>query len=119
MILQYATLTKVNGTESWTYTYDYNNMMIRATKNSVIQGEYFYDGDGKRVKGIETNTKVYSYVGLSMIYEKDVTANSITKYFYANGLLVAKMTGLATEYFHHDNFGSTRLTTNGAKIIQY
>lgn len=64
-------ITKTNGTESWSYTYDYNNMIIRATKNSVIQGEYFYDGDGQRVKVKETNTKVYSYVGLAIRVAKD------------------------------------------------
>ena len=113
------TITKGNGTESWSYTYDYNNMMIRATKNSVIQGEYFYDGDGKRIKAKETNTKVYSYIGLSPIYEKDLNASSIIKYFYANGLLIAEMNGLATIYYHHDAYSSTRLTTNGAKVVQF
>ena len=37
-----------DGTDSWTYTYDYNNMMTKAVKNGVTRGQYFYDGDGKR-----------------------------------------------------------------------
>ena len=46
-------VTKSDGTDSWTYEYDYKNMMVKAVKNRVTQGQYFYDGDGRRVKLIE------------------------------------------------------------------
>ena len=49
-----------NGIGSWTYTYDYNNIMIRVANSGVTKGQYFYDGDGERVKVIETDTKVCS-----------------------------------------------------------
>ncbi|MBI2184787.1 MAG: hypothetical protein HYU39_07510 [Thaumarchaeota archaeon] len=49
-------ITKNDGTDSWTYTYDYNNMMTKAVKNSVTQGQYFYDCDNRRVKTIESGS---------------------------------------------------------------
>lgn len=58
-------ITKNDGTDSWTYTYDYNNMMTKAVKNSVTQGQYLYDGDGKRVKVIDGNTRVHIPLGLN------------------------------------------------------
>ncbi len=82
------TMTKNDGVDSWSYTYDYNNMMTRAVKNGSSQGQYFYDGDGKRVKVTEGNTKVYTFLGLNIMYEKDVTADVVSKFFYANGLLI-------------------------------
>ncbi len=112
-------VTKNEGVDSWTYAYDYSNMMTKAVKNGVTQGQYLYDGDGKRVKVIEGNTKVYAFLGLDIIYEKDVTAGTVTKYFYANGLQIARINPFATTYFHQDALGSTRLTTDGAKLIQF
>ncbi len=61
-------ITKNDRVDSWSYVYDYNNMMIRAVKNGATQGQYYYDGDGKRVKVVEGNTKVHAFLGLNIIY---------------------------------------------------
>ena len=110
-------VAKNGAADSWTREY-YHDLMVNAVKNGATQGQYFYDGDGLRVKLVEGNTKVYTFLWLGILYEKDVTAGTVTKSFYANGLLLAR-TGLAgTTYFHQDALGSTRLTTDGEKTIQ-
>jgi hypothetical protein len=71
------------------------------------------------VKLVEGNTKVYAFLGLSLLYEKDITASTIAKSFYANGLLLAR-TGLSgTSSFHQDALGSTRLVTDGSKTTLF
>ncbi|MBI2184784.1 MAG: RHS repeat-associated core domain-containing protein [Thaumarchaeota archaeon] len=49
-----------------------------------------------------------------IIQERDV--NVVSKYFYANGLMIARVNPFATTYFHQDSLGSTRLTTSASKL---
>ena len=63
---------------TWNYTYNVDNMLKTVVKNGSFAGEYFYDGDGKRVKKVENvdgsnTTTIYIYGrGLNALYEVDV-----------------------------------------------
>ena len=76
---------------------------------------YTYDADGQRVKKVEDGqTTVY----LGNAYEKNVTTNTVTTYYYAGPAARRTAPGTVVSYFVGDNLGSTSLTTdaNGAEI---
>jgi RHS repeat-associated protein len=72
-----------------------------------------------RVAGSSTIT--YSYQGLNILYEKNVTGSTttITKHFYADGLQVAKMVGTGVYYLHPDALGSTRLVVTSTLTVKF
>ena len=81
-----------------------------------------YDGDGNRVKQVAgSSTFTYSYEGLNILYEKNVTGGvaTVTKHFYADGLQVAKMVGTSVYYLHEDALGSVRLVATASASIKF
>jgi len=80
--------------QSRTFTYDAENRQLTFNTNA---GQYFYDGDGRRVKKIDnTGTTIYAY--------------------NAGGQLIAEYTsgtssGGGTSYLTSDHLGSTRVVT--------
>jgi RHS repeat-associated protein len=90
------------------YVYDAENKMIQAkgVSNQVL-GDYFYDGDGKRVKKAvpngETTIFVYDAIGRMVAEYSTVTASQE----------VAKIS-----YTTNDHLGSPRITTDSlGKVI--
>jgi YD repeat-containing protein len=115
------TVTKTGG---WTYTYDFENRLTKAVHSGTTVQTNSYDGDGNRVQQVAGSTTfTYSYQGLNILYEENVTGSTttITKHFYANGMQVAKMVGTGVSYVHGDMLGSTRLvaTLGGAFTIVF
>ncbi len=107
--------TLVNGTNTWNYYYDFENRLTSVVKNAATLQNSTYDTDGRRIKATGMGTIYYSYLGLNIICEKNITGtNTITKHFYANGMQVAKMVGSSTSYFQTDILGSTRLVTSSS-----
>ena len=104
-------LTKNDGT-SWAFTYDYDNRLTKVVRAGSTVLQNVYDGDGKRIKKTESNPIVFTYQGLNVLYEKDLTTGVVTKRFYANGLQVAKMVGSTTTYLHEDHIGSIRFVSS-------
>ena len=66
------------------------------------------------------STFTYSYQGLNILYEKNVTGSTTTttKHFYAGGLQLAKMAN-STEYYHQDALGSTRLVMPASMVPSF
>ena len=82
-----------NGTE-WTYSYDYENRLTGVKHNGVVVQQDYYDGDGNRVMQTAGNSSVvYSYQGVNVLYQKNITSGTVTKSFYAGGIQVAQMVG--------------------------
>ncbi|MGI0148992.1 MAG: hypothetical protein ACREDF_05615, partial [Thermoplasmata archaeon] len=77
--------------------FDWNaeNLMTLAKQNGAQQEAYRYDGLGRRAKAdgaAGPSTWTVSIVsGMDVIYEKD-NAGTVTKYLYANGMRIAKIT---------------------------
>ncbi len=101
-------LSKTGG---WSYDWNPENLMAVAKLNGVQQQAYTYDGLGRRVKveGTTSSTWTVSIVsGMNAIYEKD-QSGAVTKYVYANGMRIAKITSSgAVQYYLGDHLGSTR-----------
>ena len=109
-------------TGGWTYSYNYANDLTRVTQSGTVIQRNSYDGDGNRVQQTaSSSTFTYSYEGLNMLYEKNVTGSTttITKHFYADGLQVAKMVGSGVYYLHEDALGSVRLETTTTVTVKF
>ena len=59
---------------------------------------------------VGNSSVVYSYQGVNILYQKNLTSDTITKSFYAGGIQVAQMVGPGVYYLHQDALGSTVLT---------
>jgi CTP:phosphocholine cytidylyltransferase-like protein len=59
--------------EKWYYTYDSENRLTRVEyfdgTQTIILGQYYYDGDGKRIKKVESSrtTNLFSINGIMML----------------------------------------------------
>jgi RHS repeat-associated protein len=96
--------------------------MTKAVQSGTTVQTNAYDADGNRVQQVAGgSTFTYSYPGLNILYEKNVTGTttSITKHFYAGGLQVAKMVGIAIYYLHQDALGGTRLETTSTATVKF
>jgi hypothetical protein len=86
---------KKKGLEKWYYYYDFENRLTKVeyfdgTQTTVL-GEYYYDGDGKRIKKVEASqTTIYIYLGWNIIYENESsTIKKIAKLWdFANDLFI-------------------------------
>jgi RHS repeat-associated protein len=111
---------KTKGTDTWDYTYDCANRLTKVEKNSTTEGEYIYDGDGKRIQATENNVTTTSICsGWDVLYEE--TSTGTASYIYGPTGLLAKRTTINqesdTSFYHTDHLGSTRLVTDESKNI--
>jgi len=107
--------TKTGG---WDYDWDFDNRMTLVKQNGAQQQAYTYDGLGRRVKvdGTSSSTWTVSIVsGMDAIYERD-NAGSVTKYVYAKGMRIAKITSSGeVQYYLGDHLGSTRKVLDASR----
>lgn len=91
------------------YTYNAENKQTLVNGGSV--GQYFYDGDGKRVKKIVPST------GETTVFVYDATGKSIAEY----STNVANSTDAKVAYLTSDHLGSPRINTdqNGTVIARH
>src|SRR5437667_2080353 len=104
---------------SWSFTYDYDNRLTRTVHAGTTVLQNFYDGDGRRIEKTEGDSTFFTYLGLNVLFEKDLNTGVATKRFYANGLQVAKMVGSTVSYLHGDHLGSIRFVSSstGAQVF--
>jgi RHS repeat-associated protein len=109
-------------TGGWAYSYDYENRLTKVVQSGTTKQQNYYDGDGNRVKQVVgSSTFTYSFQGLNILYEKNVTGSTttITKHFYAGSAQVAKMVGTTVYYLHEDALGSTRLVATASVTVTF
>ena len=110
-------ITKSGG---WAYSYDNENRLTSVTHNGVTVQQNLYDGDGNRVEQTtHGGSVVYSYQGVSILYQKNLTSGTTTKSFYAGGIQVAQMVNYTTYYLHQDALGSTRLVMTSSMLLSF
>ena len=85
-----------------TYVYDAENKMISASNSSGTIGQYFYDGDGRRVKKIVPST------GELTIFSYDVGGKLVAEY----STIVASSQDAKVAYLTSDHLGSLRINTD-------
>jgi RHS repeat-associated protein len=100
------------------YTHDAENRIVRSEAAGGVTSQYFYDGNGRRVKKVvgDAATKYEYGAGGEMIAEWQDSAYLVIKdYFYKGGALFATKTGTndGYEYATADHLGSPRAWTDG------
>ena len=104
----------------WTCSCDYENRLASVAHNGVVIQRNYYDGDGKRVEQTAGgNSYVYSYQGVNVLYQKNLTSGVATKSFHAGDIQVAQMVGETTYYLHQDALGSTVLTMGPSLAVSF
>jgi RHS repeat-associated protein len=93
------TLTEASGQS---YVYDSENKQVTALNGGGTLGEYYYDGDGKRVK------KVVSGTGEITIFLYDATGKQVAEY----STVVAPVETAKLNYLTSDHLGSPRINTD-------
>ncbi|MBL0240344.1 MAG: RHS repeat-associated core domain-containing protein [Chloracidobacterium sp.] len=93
------TLTDANGQ---IFVYDGENKQVKASTSSGTVGEYFYDGDGKRVKKYVPGT------GETTIFVYDAAGKQIAEY----STIVADASTAKVAYLTADHLGSPRINTD-------
>lgn len=86
-----------------TFTYDGENKQVLVKNSSnVAIGQYFYDGDGKRVKKVRPDT------GETTIFVYDAVGKLIAEY----STNVASIENAKVAYLTNDHLGSPRINTD-------
>jgi RHS repeat-associated protein len=93
------------------FTYDGENKQVQVNSGATILGQYYYDGDGKRVK------KVVPGTGETTIFVYDAAGKEIAEY----STIVASTNDAKVNYLTNDHLGSPRINTdqNGAIIARH
>lgn len=100
--------TKVDA-NGQTFIYDGENKQVQVSNSGGIVGQYYYDGDGKRVKKVSaTETTIFIY---------DADGKLVAE--YANQ--IATTATAQVSYLTSDHLGSPRINTdaNGAVISRH
>ncbi len=94
-----------------TFVYDAENKQISVSDPNGTNGQYFYDGDGKRVKKHVPST------GETTIFVYDAAGKQIAEY----STIVANSTDAKVNYLTADHLGSPRVNTdqNGNIIARH
>lgn len=94
-----------------TFVYDAENKQTSVSDSNGTIGQYWYDGDGKRVKKYVPST------GETTIFVYDASGKSIAEY----STVVANSTDAKVNYLTADHLGSPRINTdqNGAVITRH
>ncbi|MGB7070785.1 MAG: RHS repeat-associated core domain-containing protein, partial [Pyrinomonadaceae bacterium] len=93
------TKTEANGQ---TFIYDSENKQVQVNGSAGTIGQYFYDGDGKRIK------KVVPSTGETTTFVYDAMAKLVAEY----STIVASPSEAKVAYLTNDPLGSPRITTD-------
>lgn len=101
--------------ESRAFTYDGENKQVEVSDGTGVIGQYYYDGDGKRVKkiGIAPGSTDHELT----IFVYDAAGRQVAEY----STVVANSTDAKVDYLTNDHLGSPRINTdaNGAVISRH
>lgn len=92
------------------YTYDAENKMVTASNGGGTIGQYYYDGDGKRIK------KGVPGSGETTIFVYDAAGKQVAEYS-----TIVETANAQVAYLTNDHLGSPRINTdqNGAVITRH
>ena len=115
------TQTKVVGSNTTTYAWDFENRMSSVTlPGSGGTVSFKYDPFGRRIqKTTSSTTSIYAYDGDNLIEETNATGGVVARYEDTQNIdePLAMLRSSATSYFHADGLGSVTSLSNAAGSI--
>ena len=115
------TLTKVVGSNTTTYAWDFENRLTSVTlPGSGGTVSFAYDPFGRRIKKVtSTTTSIFAYDGDNLIEESNASGTAVARYEPTQNIdePLAVLRSGATSYFHADGLGSiTSLSSSAGSI---
>jgi RHS repeat-associated protein len=115
------TLTKVVGSNTTRYTWDFENRLSSVTlPGSGGTVTFKYDPFGRRIyKSSSSGTSVYAYDGDNLVEETNATGGVVTRYSQGRNIdePLAMLRSAATSYYHADGLGSVTSLSNAAGAL--
>jgi RHS repeat-associated protein len=116
------TLTKVVGTNTTSYAWDFENRMTSVTLPGTGGTDSFkYDPFGRRIyKSFSAGTtSVYAYDGDNLVEETNSSGTAVARYSQTQNIdePLAMLRSAATSYYHADGLGSVTSLSNAAGSI--
>jgi RHS repeat-associated protein len=112
------TLTKVTGSNTTSYTWDFENRLTSVTlPGSGGTVSFKYDAFGRRIyKSSSSATSIYAYDGDDLIEEVNSSGGVVARYSLGPAVdePLAMLRSSTTSYFHADGIGSTTSLSNTA-----
>lgn len=112
------TLTKTVGSDTTTYTWDYENRLTSVTlPSSGGTVSFKYDPYGRRIfKSSSAETSVFVYDGDNLVEETNSSGSVVARYSQAQYIdePLAMLRSAATSYYEADGLGSITSLSNGA-----
>jgi RHS repeat-associated protein len=117
------TQTKVVGTNTTTYAWDFENRMSSVTlPGSGGTVSFKYDPFGRRIyKSSTAGTSVYAYDGDNLIEETNSSGTAVARYSQTQNIdePLAMLRSSTTSYYHADGLGSvTSLSNTAGSLVQ-
>jgi RHS repeat-associated protein len=110
-----------DGTNNWTYTWDYENRLKQAALSGGVTVTYVYDGLGRRVQRASSvsGTTKFVYDGADVLRDLDGSGSPIAHYLNGPGIdnKLRQTTSGAVSYFLTDHLGTTRTLTDASGSI--
>ena len=117
------TLTKVNGSKTTSYSWDFENRLTSVTlPGSGGTVGFKYDPFGRRIyKSSSSGTSIYAYDGDNLVEETNSTGTAVAR--YSQGLNIdeplAMLRGGSTSYYEQDGIGTvTSLSSTAGSLAQ-
>jgi RHS repeat-associated protein len=99
--------TKIDASNQ-SYVYDAENKQVQVNNASGIVGQYYYDGDGKRIKKFVPSTSE------TTIFVYDASGKMVAEY----STITASQSEAKISYLTNDHLGSPRITTDSlGKVV--
>jgi RHS repeat-associated protein len=116
------TLTKVVGTNSTTYAWDFENRLSSVTlPGSGGTVSFKYDPFGRRIyKSSSSGTSIYAYDADNLIEETNATGAAVARYAQQGVNIdepLAMLRSSTTSYYHADGLGSITSLSNSAGAL--
>ena len=104
--------------EGRTFVYDAENKQTSVSDPGGTVGQYYYDGDGKRVKKTAAgDNTVFVYDAAGKLIEEYSGSTLQTTYVYAGSRLLSTETTAGTNYLTNDHLGSPRINTDASGSV--
>lgn len=112
-------IEKDDGTDTWTYEWDAENLLTRVLKNAAAVATFEYDPLGRRVQKVAGGTTTtFTYDGEDTIRELKGAVGTVHLHGPWTDEALAKETSGSTSYYHAEVLGSiVKLSNSSGGII--
>lgn len=116
-------LSKTDASESWTYSWDYENRMKQASLSGGVSTNYSYDALDRRIQRTSSvsGTTKFVYDGTDVVRDLDGIGNTSADYLNAPGVdnKLRQTVGGTASYFIKDHIETTRALANASGDIAF